>query len=376
MRPVFFNMALTIFGIVFCAVNISGCHHARRILDPGSHESEIHLPGVHGTAGNPWSYTHKIRGDILMARGETDEAVKAYQSAATGDPADAWIQINFAEALLRKGDLERAKVHVSRAIMIEPACGRAWTVAAKLYLQRGDRKKAFEAARYGSRVDRTDTSALNWMGDQLAESRKKSDWKQALSYYQAALVRSRTNPDLYLAAGTVALRLSYAHLAERYLLRYMMMYGENTDAVLESAGTFAKTGKTDAAANLYEIMLQRNPVDDHIREQLVPLYLKSGKNVAAVRMTLSFHLAPTTPESVIERTTWLQTADAPWEAREMILENFSGAPVHPRIRYQLAKIEWLLRRDEVALALLNFPGDIPEDLVEKVGSLRKEIEGE
>ena len=351
----------------------TGCHPSFRILNPRRHAASVEIPKVVDHFGNPWSYEHKIRGDILLARGDVEAAVNEYQMAATGDPGDAWIQIQFADALLQKNDMERAENHITKAIVLDPAIGRAWTTVAEIQNRRGQTGKAFESARFGSRTDRTDTSGLQWMGDHLATSKNEADRQQALSCYQRALVRSRTNPALYLAAGQTALSLSYTQLAQRYVQTYLNMYGDDTDAVARIAQTLSQTGHPQSAIHLYGILLARNPTLDSIRTRLVALYLDTHQYDLAVRAVHEFYLAPTTPSRVIERTNWLLRANAPWDARKLIIENFSGAPMHPHIRFQLAAIEWTLRRDEVALALLNFPEDVPKDLVEKVDTLRKKI---
>ncbi|MBN2715355.1 MAG: tetratricopeptide repeat protein [Deltaproteobacteria bacterium] len=367
--------AVMILVAVVTGATTPGCHRSLRVINPDHFRNEVIVPQQDTTFGNPWSYAHKLRGDILLARGDTEAAVNEYQMAATGEPSDAWIQLQLADALLAANDLERAQVHIAKAILLNPGNARGWTNAAELYDRLGDSRKAFEAASYGAQVDRTDTTALLWMGNRLAMSSHPAKRQAALEKFQLALVRCQTDPALYLATGRIALKLSYIDLALRYLHQYLNMYGDDTDAVVEAAEKLAAANYPTAAIHLYETMLQRHPTADPMRTNLVPLYLKNRQYDKVIQTVMGFFQMATSPEQVTERSDWLLKADAPWEARQLILDTFSGAPAHPYIRFKLAQIEWALRRDEVALELLNFPGDVPDDLTSQVDMLQREIIG-
>ncbi|MBN2525923.1 MAG: tetratricopeptide repeat protein [Deltaproteobacteria bacterium] len=359
--------------IALCVFALPACHPAAAVLDPDSYSDDIQLPHVATSYGNPYTYEHKIRADVLLARDEMAEAISEYELAIAGDPADSWLRIQFADVLIQEGDLERARNHVAKAILFDPANGKAWTTAATLQMQLENPSEAIASARYGSRIDPTDITALRWLGDYYAQHNDSDSQKKALHYYQMALIRSKTEPELYLAAGKTAFNLQLPDLTTQYLVQYIALYGANLNAVLEISKKCRTAENAHIAIELLETLLQRDVLADEIRQELIRRYLEAGQYLDVVRTVLSFNEDPITPRQIAVRTDWLLKADAPWEARDLIVEHFSAAPTHPTIRYQLAKIEWMLRRNEVALAILNNGDAFPDAYMDKVNRLRDEI---
>lgn len=365
-------LLFTIIG----AVLFSGCHRTIRTLDPHTYRSEIHLQPFAMTAGNPYAYENKIRGDILLARGQTREAVGAFQAATSADPSDPWLQVQYGEALLAQNDLDRARIHLAKAIQYGPANGRAWTAVAILHHRLGENRSAVTAASFGAQIDRHDTSSLFWLGNHFAAEPGESSHKKALLHYQRALVRSPNDPELYLAAGKISLRLRHIDLAERYFGKYLERNGKDVDPIVNAAEQFAKKGYPQKAIEILQLVQRRNPLSDNIRRHLVTLYLQTHQYPKAVITVLAFFEEPDTPELLEERINWLLEADAPWEARDLLVEHFSPFPTHPLIRYHLARIESILLRNEIALALLDFKSEVPEPLAQKAEDLREKLEAQ
>jgi tetratricopeptide (TPR) repeat protein len=368
-----FKWPTCLLFFIIGAVLFSGCHRTIRALDPHSFRSEIHLQPFRMTAGNPYAYENKIRGDILLARGQTREAVAAFQAAAAADPSDPWLQVQYGEALLAQNDLERARIHLAKAIQFGPANGRAWTAVARLHHRLGENQSAVAAASFGAQIDRHDTSSLFWLGNYFAAEPGEPSHKKALLYYQRALVRNPTDSELYLAAGKISLRLQHIDLAERYLGKYLERNGKEVDPILNAAEQFAQKGYPRKAIEILQQVQRRNPLSDDIRRQLVTLYLQTHQYPEAVVTVLAFFEEPDTPELIEERINWLLEALAPWEARNLLVEHFSPFPTHPLIRYHLARIEAILLRNEIALALLDFKSEVPEPLAQKAKELKEKL---
>ena len=332
------------------------------------------LPPSSSSFGNPYAYENKIRGDILLARGNTEEAVEALSMAAAADPSNPWLQTQFAEALMQKNDLERARNHLAKALLYGAANGRTWTAAARLHHRLGENEQAVAAATFGAQVDRRDTSALRWLGDYFAGSSDAAQQQTALLHYQRALVRNRTDPELYLAAGKISLKLQHFDLAKRYMERYLDLHGQEYAPVMRAALQIARSGQSQSAIDMLKTLLIRNPLGDEVRRHLVELYLDTHQYPKVVDTVLSFFAEPDTPEVLQQRINWLLQANAPWEARDLLVEHFSTLPTHPLVRYQLARIESVLLRDEMALALLRFEGDVPDSIAQMAEKLKEEID--
>lgn len=366
-------------GILIASMVLSGggCATFRNVIDPANHKDDVLIASSASTYGTVYSYEHKIKADILLGRGDIDGAVKEYEQAVLGDSRDSGLRVQLAKTLLQQTDLTRAKYHIAKAILLHPGNGEAWAATAMLHEQGGNPKKAIDAAIHGYQVDRSDVSSVIWLAQHFRKSEKPSQKKRALHYYQLALVRCHTRADLYLAAGELSHELHYRRLATRYLEQYLSMFGENTAAILHVVNAYKKDGNIIPAVVLLQKMLSQRPQNDEIREELIRIYLDTNQNTKAVTQVLSLYQEPSTPALIVQRTDWLIAAAAPWEARSLVLEQFSASPTHPAVRLQLAKVEALLERKENAALLLQpVNAEWPPEYHAEVEQLRIKISTE
>ncbi|MBN2341807.1 MAG: hypothetical protein JXX29_10645 [Deltaproteobacteria bacterium] len=362
------------YALVF-SFTVSACGGAQKMLSPDTHRDAAAIPQAQMIFGNAYAYEHKIRGDILLARNDLDGAVDEYEKAIVGSPDDSSLHIQLATVLLQKKQPERARVHIAEAILMSPGNGEAWCAAAEYHLQQNDTEKAIESATMGYQSDRTDISSLVWLAEYYSRRQTAEQKKRALQYYQLALIRCRTQADIFFAAATVSYELQYTELSVQYYIQYLALRGENFDAVQKIAKEYERSQQTSAAVSLYFQILAQHHQDDSLRKHLIVLLLKTRRNREAVRQIFSINQFPSDPEDIVERTNWLIHAHALWDARQLIIENFSGAPTHPAVRLQLAKIETALGRTEIASLLLTYPtGEWPSEYRNDVQKVREATE--
>lgn len=364
----------TVFGIVVVQVMCLACHRVETVLNPADQISTLRLPDSVGERyGVPYSYEHKIRADVLLARGDWHGAVAEYEAALDGDPVDFYLRTEFARILMEMGQMDRAKKHLAKAILFEPTAQVAWVVLADLHQKTGNDKKAVEAAMHGVRVDRASSEALEWLGDYYSAKGKP---RQAIEYYRQGIAIGATHRDIMLKLADAEQSMGHKEAASDLLEKYLFLGGSDSKVVLEIAKNRIKSGDGTGGVRLWEAILSAGSEPDAIREELIHHLLQMEMNSRALFHIRSLDTVDENDISkVVKRASLFLDAKSPWEAREVIDESLAEWPVDESLLLILAEIELALCRNEAAALLLNNPSVTWSlENKKKVESLKKRLD--
>src|SRR5206468_2957433 len=103
-------------------------------------------------------------GEVYVAAGRVDAGITALERVVSASPDrfEAWV--NLASGYTKKGDLQRARAAIDRAIAIEPTLGRAHEGRGLILWRGGDERSALDAFLTAVRHDPRDTRALVYAG--------------------------------------------------------------------------------------------------------------------------------------------------------------------------------------------------------------------
>ena len=145
---------------------------------------------------HPWALIE--RGLILRQRGKHEEAASAFKTAATSDPSNRNVEVEFARSLLALNRLDEADEVLSNALAAEPCHIGALKERGHLARRRGD---GAAALRYFSSANECDPNNLDLRLDLAAELREQGDFNGALRLIQSVLDTNADHWDAWMQLG-------------------------------------------------------------------------------------------------------------------------------------------------------------------------------
>src|SRR6478609_1420675 len=157
---------------------------------------------------------HNNLGYLCVDRGELDEAISHFESAARirsgkRDPhydlASAFVQMNLADALARKGRSDDAMVHYEEAIRLQPNYADAYYNGGSVLFAKGRVDEAIADWEKALQMQPNNADAHTSLGNALLQ---KGSLREAIAHYVTALAlapedpHSRNNVDWVLATAS------------------------------------------------------------------------------------------------------------------------------------------------------------------------------
>ena len=130
------------------------------------------------TSANDSAALHYLRGNVYVAKQALPEAANAFEAAITRDPSFDMAFINLGVVRRQSGDVDGARMALSRATVLAPGNVVAWTELAHLHRDAGvvaDAEACFERA---LALDASVTSTWVTLGNLLTETFKFSRARQ------------------------------------------------------------------------------------------------------------------------------------------------------------------------------------------------------
>lgn len=365
-----------LFLIIWTSANVLlGCTSIHQVLSPNNHADTSYLQQSQSEPGNAYSYEHKIRAEIFLGRGESRNAALEYAKAIAGAPENDQLRVQYARTLLQLRQFERARIQIAKTILLNPANGFAWASLAVYYEQKHNFPKAVAAATYGAQIDRKDIFCLQWLAHYYEQKSIPENKKQALHYYQLALVRTQIEPELFLAAGKICVQLKYHQLAAYYFEKYLHLWGKDTDAIEALVRYYHSNKQPLAAISLLHQCLERTPQKTRLRVILIQTLLCTHQFQHAKDHLLELSITNLNTQEIAQRAQWFLQAHAPFEAKQFLVDQCGNNPRKSAIRIQLVHTELALGRKEAAYLLLTEhpQGEWPTKYTQQVETLIKQF---
>lgn len=237
--------------------------HGRRALklQPGSAE-------IHNNLGN-----------VLLRSGNVDEAVAHYRRALELRPGLATAHFNLGVIFLRQRRLDEARTAFEAAVALRPDYVKARVNLASLLLERGEVTDAALHLRSALGVHPDDPEAHINLGNALL---RQGEPEPAIAHYERALA---TVPDSALAhynLGYALLQVERVDEAGAHLEQALALEPGLAPAHYFLGGARLRRGDLDAAIRHFEAAVEANPNFVEARGDLGTALLQRGAAPAAV----------------------------------------------------------------------------------------------
>ena len=277
------------------------------------------------------TYAMWIKGLAQLSAGKP-EAVQTLQKLAEKMPDYAKAHYYLAEARLRFGDITGARQSLQRVLELESDHELALRALGKMELREGKANKAMKIAQKMITVRPEATAGYMLKGDVLMSMAKTKD---ALKVYQTALA--------YAKNGDVAIKISRAQsvigdldASSETLQSWLTQHPEDMSVRFVLATSYLANGKKDSAISQYEMILEKQPDNPAVLNDLAWLYHERGGQRALQMAEKAYRLAPDSP-AIQDTYGWILVQNGRIEFGLVALEQAaSNAPNSLDIRYHLA----------------------------------------
>lgn len=200
-----------------------------------------------------------LKAKVLWKLERRQEALETAKEGLRHVPGAIALLYDVANLAFTLGDLDTAQQHAEIAVKIEP--GEAHQILARIWLRRGDKKKAEEEAKLalGTAHDPTDSIMT------LARlTKERGDLTASLSYLDRALERVShkvppTLEGLHLQRGDVLARLNRNQEAEREFRAEIAAFPKNSDSYASLIMLLVTEGRLDEATKLVFELIKESP---------------------------------------------------------------------------------------------------------------------
>jgi tetratricopeptide (TPR) repeat protein len=315
-----------------------------------------------------------MRAALMLTTGDRQQinlAANDLQSLVSKTPHNHLLQFNLARALIAKGDIEGARLHLEEAVKIRTDFIAAREVLARIYLSKGDPGKALKASEEIIVFDRgnlqahlTRSSALLALGDR-DKAREELDFI-ARAYPQ--------NPDARYQVGYLALQDKDYRKAEQVfgdlyksspddqrgfigVTETMIAEGHMNDAIKETqkavereperrdlklflANDFKRAERYDEAIQIYQKLLDKEPKNpDLLFRAAETLRLKGDLNASMESFRRCSQAAPADTVCLTLLAMILQGTGRDDQAKPIYEQILKLRPDHPVALNNLAYIK-------------------------------------
>jgi Flp pilus assembly protein TadD len=216
---------------------------------------------------------HNSLGNVLLQKGNVDEAIPRYQRALEIDPNYAQAHNNLGTALFLRGDVDGAISHYQRALQIKPDDAEARLALGNALLQKGNADEAISQYQRALETNPGFAEAHNNLGNALF---RKGNMDEARTHYQRAL---------QIEPGYAVARFGLADV--------LLRIGSLDEAISQYKEALQITPNNAAAhCNLGQLLLQKGSAAEAISHYQKALeiktdYAKAQNNLAWVLATCS-----------------------------------------------------------------------------------------
>ncbi len=247
------------------------------------------------------------------------------------ESADAHYYLAVARA--RFDDLPGTRQSLLRALELKPDHESALHVLAKLELNSGHFDSALKIAQQLTSSHPESKTGYLMEGDILLA---QDDKNAALSAYQSALARSKVNNAAAIRISRLQRKRGDIAASHTVLQNWLEQHPEDFAVRFVLASSYLAAGNEDMAMGQLEQILDKQPDNPSVLNDLAWLYHQKGKSGALEMAEKAYRLAPDSP-AIQDTYGWILVQTGKIESGLIPLEQaVSNAPENPDIRYHLA----------------------------------------
>ena len=231
-------------------------------------------------------------GDLLVAQGKIDEAMKCYNEAVRIYPGSVEIRLVFGKALYKQQKYDKAIAQYSEAVRIKPESLEAQTLLGNALLGQGVVDKAVDHLSKAVRISpdswQTHYNLANALG-------RKGSYKEAITHYSRSL---KINPYNVNARNNLGLALITQGRSDEAIAQYLKAVQINpnlVEAYINLGSVLIDQGKADEAAEYLRKALEIKPDYAKAHHNLAAALYFKGKYARAweeIRLCREYGLNP------------------------------------------------------------------------------------
>jgi putative PEP-CTERM system TPR-repeat lipoprotein len=241
-----------------------------------------------------------LQARLLIATGRYQEAVTALTESLQTDPESAVAQVLLAEAYLHMGSVQHAREVLQTVIRQHPDDSPALALMTKIEILSGNLDQAM---RYSQRIQQEYPALyLGYLLQGDVWVAKKND-AEAGKQYDQAWERMR-RAELAIRRSEVALRLGDNEAAVEPLLSWLGDHPGDLKVRRFLGTTYHNSGRDEQAVAEYLTVLDVNPDDLAVLNNLAWIYFQGGNPAARAMAERAYRIAPDNP-SVLDTYGWI-----------------------------------------------------------------------
>ncbi|MBN2803066.1 MAG: hypothetical protein JXR91_08225 [Deltaproteobacteria bacterium] len=331
MFRVFINTILILifcFGALSCSKAVNSLYGRR--LDIPKQGS--------GFYGNPYSYEHAVRAEVLFNRGDDnsiEEAVSEQKMAIEGDHNDWYLNLVLAKMLISNNKLDEAYRYLSKAALLNSGDGDIFKEYARYYNLKGESETALQYAYEGISRDLNNCSLYKWLGDYF----NNRDHLKAINYYKEAYERCPSQDGAYALFESEYKNKNF-QTAFKYLKNYIQFGQSDNDDILEllKKEDFKRT--VFSVIEILQMIIDNDPDDENVRVALIKIQLENYfYNDAFINIMA---LKDSGDDEIANRAWWMCQAGKCFDGRDYIVDRLGKNPQVESARITLARIHMSL----------------------------------
>ena len=260
-------------------------------------------------------------------------SVNTLKKLAARLPESADAHYYLAEARSRFDDIQGTRQSLQRVLEIKPDHELAMRALGKLELSEGNTDAALKTSQRLTTSLPESASGYLLKGDVLMA---KADKDGALSAYKSALERSKDNAEAAIKISRLQRTLGNTADSYETMQNWLGKHPEDVTVRYVLALSYLNDGKKDVAISQYEQILEKQPDNALVLNDLAWLYHEKGKPGALDMAEKAYRLAPDSP-AIQDTYGWILVQKGKIEFGLIPLEQAaSNLPDNPDIRYHLA----------------------------------------
>jgi tetratricopeptide (TPR) repeat protein len=223
---------------------------------------------------------HKVLGDALDQKGQTDEAIRQFQEAIRLRPGYADAHNNLGVALARKGQIDEALRQFQEAIRLKPEHANAHCNLGLALDQKGQTDEALSQFQTAIRLKPGYADAHYNLGVVLS---RKGQMDEAARQYQEAV---RLKPDYAQAHNNLGLALGRKGRMDEAIRQFqeaVRLKPGYAEAHYNLGLALGLKGQTDEAIRHFEAALQARPDYPEAHNYLGTVFYQQGRTGEAIR---------------------------------------------------------------------------------------------
>lgn len=225
-----------------------------------------------------------MRAGLMLTTGDRQQinlAATDLQALVSKNPQNHVLQFNLARALIAKGDIEGARLHLEEAVKIRPDYIQAREVLARIYLAKNDAGKALQAAEAIIGLDRGNLQAHLIRSSALLALKDNDKAREELDFIGKAYPQ---NPEARYQVGFLALEDKNYKKAEQVFGDLYKANPEDRRGLVGVTETMAAQGRYGDAIKETEKAIQREPERRDLKLFVANLYKRAERYDDAIKM--------------------------------------------------------------------------------------------